>query len=123
MKHAPVVVAIALILAAGLAEKTGAAPLTGDWGFDAAGMDTSIRPGDDFFKYANGGWDARTPIPADRTGYELDYVLADQAEQRVRGILEGPPAPGADGAKISRRLRSVHGPDAGRRPGRRADRA
>ena len=44
-------------------------------------MDTSVKPGDDFFKYANGGWDVRTPIPADRTGYGLDYVLADQAEQ------------------------------------------
>jgi len=105
MKHAPVVAAMALILAAGLSSNTGAAPaagapVTGDWGFDAAGMDTSVRAGDDFFKYSNGGWDVRTPIPADRTGYGLDYVLADQAELRVRAILEGAPAPGADGAKI-----------------------
>jgi putative endopeptidase len=105
MKHLPVAAALALIMAAGLASNTGAAPaaggpVTGDWGFDATGMDTSVRAGDDFFKYANGGWDVRTPIPADRTGYGLDYVLADQAELRVRGILEGAPAPGADGAKI-----------------------
>jgi putative endopeptidase len=100
MKHAPVVAAMALILAAGLASNTGAAPVTGDWGFDAAGMDTTVKPGDDFFKYANGGWDVRTPIPADRTGYGLDYVLADQAELRVRGILEATPDGGADAVKI-----------------------
>src|ERR1700679_38429 len=100
MKHVPVAAALALFMATGLASNTGAAPVTGDWGFDATGMDTSVRAGDDFIKYANGGWDVRTPIPADRTGYGLDYVLADQAEQRVRGILEAPPASGADGAKI-----------------------
>ena len=97
MKHAPMVAAAALILAAGLTSPAGAAPVTGTWGFDATGMDATVHPGDDFFKYANGGWDVRTPIPADRTGYGLDYVLADQAEQRVRAILEAPAAPGADG--------------------------
>jgi len=100
MKHAPMVAAAALILAAGLTSPAGAAPVTGTWGFDATGMDATVHPGDDFFKYANGGWDVRTPIPADRTGYGLDYVLADQAEQRVRAILEAPAAPGADGEKI-----------------------
>ena len=100
MKHAPTVAVLALILAAGLVSNTGAAPVTGDWGFDATGMDTSVRAGDDFFKYANGGWDTRTAIPADRTGYGLDYVLADQAELRVRGILEAEPNGGADAVKI-----------------------
>ena len=100
MKHAPTVAVLALILAAGLVSNTGAAPVTGDWGFDATGMDTSVRAGDDFFKYANGGWDVRTAIPADRTGYGLDYVLADQAELRVRGILEAEPNGGADAVKI-----------------------
>ena len=100
MKHAPLAAVLALILAAGLASNTGAAPATGDWGFDATGMDKSVPAGDDFFKYANGGWDVRTPIPADRTGYGLDYVLADQAELRVRGILEAQPDGGVDAAKI-----------------------
>ncbi len=90
---------MALIMAAGLASNAGAAPVTGSWGFDATGMDTSVKPGDDFFKYANGGWDVRTAIPADRTGYGLDYVLADQAEQRVRGIMEAKPD-GGDAVKI-----------------------
>ncbi len=77
-------------------------PQTGDWGFDATGMDTSAKPGDDFFKYVNGGWDARTEIPADRTGYGVDFVTADNAELHLRGILEAAPTPagGADAQKI-----------------------
>src|SRR4051812_13071144 len=31
-------------------------------GLDLAGMDRNIKPGDDFFAYANGGWMARTAI-------------------------------------------------------------
>ena len=79
-----------------------AKPQYGAWGFDATGMDTSAKPGDDFFKYANGGWDARTEIPADRTGYGVDFVTADNAELHLRGILEAAPTPagGADAQKI-----------------------
>jgi putative endopeptidase len=93
MKHARLtVLTLAAALAASVACLAVAAPVYGDWGFDAAGMDTAVQPGDDFFKYANGGWDARTAIPDDRTGYGVDYVLSDAAEQHVRGILEADPA-------------------------------
>jgi len=35
-------------------------------GLDLANIDTTVRPQDDFFKYANGGWLNRTTIPADQ---------------------------------------------------------
>ena len=35
-------------------------PQYGAFGFDETGMDKSIQPGDSFYKYANGAWDART---------------------------------------------------------------
>ena len=31
----------------------------GSWGVDLADQDRSVRPGDDFFRYQNGGWVAR----------------------------------------------------------------
>ena len=34
----------------------------GTWGVDLGARDTSVKPGDDFDKYANGGWFARTEI-------------------------------------------------------------
>jgi putative endopeptidase len=83
------------------------APVYGDWGFDAAGMDRSVAPGDDFFKFANGGWDAHTAIPADRTGYGVDYVLTDDAEARVRGILEADPTGGGPEAEDARKIHAA----------------
>ena len=35
----------------------------GAWGFDLDGADTSTKPGDDFFRYANGKWLDKTQIP------------------------------------------------------------
>jgi hypothetical protein len=47
-----------------------AAPATkaaiGSWGVDLAGLDRSVKPGDDFFRFAGGGWLKTTQIPADR---------------------------------------------------------
>jgi putative endopeptidase len=93
MQSKRLVLAAAIALAS-VSALVGAAvlhPVYGDWGFDAAGMDKQVQPGDDFFKYANGGWDQRTEIPADKTGWGVDYVLSDAAEAHVRGILEADP--------------------------------
>jgi len=38
-------------------------------GIDTAGMDTTVRPQDDFYRYANGGWLDSTEIPADEVGW------------------------------------------------------
>jgi putative endopeptidase len=57
-------------------------------GIDLAGMDTSVKPGDDFFRYANGTWLATTEIPPDRSTYGLDAGLTEQASRRTRELLE-----------------------------------
>ena len=91
------------LLSAAVATSAAAAdapkPRYGDWGFDAAGMDAKARPGDGFWRYANGGWDAATAIPADKTRYGVDHILSDGAETQVRAILEEPPA--AAGAQVA----------------------
>ena len=60
----------------------------GAWGFDLAGRDTTARPGDDFFAYANGGYLQRTEIPADLTWYGTVNILRDLSEARVHAMLE-----------------------------------
>src|SRR6476660_5421797 len=57
-------------------------------GVDLGNIDTSVRPQDDFFRYVNGGWLARTPIPADKASYSAFVELADKAEADVRAIIE-----------------------------------
>ncbi|WP_294352286.1 M13-type metalloendopeptidase [uncultured Sphingomonas sp.] len=61
----------------------------GPWGFDTAGMDRSIRPGDDWFNFVNGTWAKNTQIPADRSSYGAFAVLRDLSEQRLRTLLQG----------------------------------
>jgi putative endopeptidase len=64
------------------------APAIGTWGFDLSGMDRSVKPGDDFFRFANGAWYDRTEIPAERAAFGAFYELLDLSDTRVRTILE-----------------------------------
>ncbi len=68
------------------AKKDG--PQLGTYGFDTSGVDASIEPGDDFYSYANGAWEKRTEIPADKSNYGMFTALDDLSKDRVKGILE-----------------------------------
>src|ERR1700761_3600645 len=63
-------------------------PKYGPWGVDYASMDRSVKPGDDFFGYAEGTWLKTAPIAPDKTGAGYNYDLPDLAELDVRGIVE-----------------------------------
>ena len=60
----------------------------GAWGFDATGEDRSVKPGDDFFRFANGGWLDRTPIPADKNNVGLRALMTDLTEARLHALME-----------------------------------
>ncbi|MDE1985812.1 MAG: hypothetical protein KGL29_00495 [Alphaproteobacteria bacterium] len=61
----------------------------GAWGVDLSGMDTSVKPGDDFFDYANGKWFAGAVIPPDRTSTGSFQDLQILSEKRMRDIVDG----------------------------------
>jgi putative endopeptidase len=65
-----------------------ARPQYGTFGFDTAGMDNSVTPGDDFFDYANGTWVKNTPIPPDKARYGMFNVLDDLSKTRTRQIID-----------------------------------
>ncbi|HEX9689562.1 MAG TPA: peptidase M13, partial [Thermoanaerobaculia bacterium] len=54
-----------------------AAERYGKWGIDLDGMDRSVKPGDDFFRYVNGKWAATTQIPPDKTSFGAFAILRD----------------------------------------------
>ena len=56
--------------------------------FDKAGMDTTIHPGDNFFRYANGNWLKTTQIPDDQSGWGSFYTLYDNNLKKLRIILD-----------------------------------
>jgi putative endopeptidase len=66
--------------AAGSAVNTGAV--------DLAGMDRAVKPGDDFYGFANGTWVKTTEIPPDRSSYGPDAMLEEEATLRTRKLLE-----------------------------------
>jgi putative endopeptidase len=57
--------------------------------FDKTGMDTTVKPGDDFFMYANSKWVAKTQIPASESGWGSFYTLDDNNVKNLHQILEG----------------------------------
>ncbi len=63
-------------------------PTYGRFGFDEKGMDKSVRPGDDFYAFANGEWAKTTAIPADKSSYGAFDKLADLSRERTHTILE-----------------------------------
>jgi putative endopeptidase len=57
-------------------------------GFDPANFDTSVRPQDDFYQFANGTWLANTPIPGDRPSFGSFDDLRQQSEAALHALLE-----------------------------------
>jgi putative endopeptidase len=71
-----------------VAPPAAARPQIGSFGFDLAGMDRNVAPGDNFYRFANGTWARNTAIPPDRSNYGMFTVLDDLSTQRTREILE-----------------------------------
>lgn len=57
-------------------------------GIDRENFDPTIDPGDDFYRFVNGDWLARTEIPSDRSNYGAFTVLVEEAEENLRAIIE-----------------------------------
>ena len=51
-------------------------------------MDRSVKPGDDFFAYANGSWLKETEIPADRSSYGAGAIVDELTNQRVSDLIK-----------------------------------
>ena len=57
-------------------------------GIDLEYMDTSVKPGDDFYRYINGVWLRDTEISADQSNYGSFTALADEAEENLLTLIE-----------------------------------
>ena len=60
----------------------------GAFGLDLYSRDTSVHPGDDFFRHVNGTWYDEFEMPADRTRYGSFTLLREKSEQRVKFIID-----------------------------------
>ncbi|MEO6969124.1 MAG: M13 family metallopeptidase [Rhodanobacteraceae bacterium] len=74
-------------------------------GIDLAGIDHSVKPGDDFFVYTNGAWLKTAVIPPDRSSTGTFFKIFELTEQHtaelIRNAGKGDPAPGSNPRKIA----------------------
>jgi len=77
-------------------------------GIAVSNLDPSVKPGDDFYRYANGGWIARTPIPADRAGIGVFSVLADRSSKNVAAIIEEAAKSSAPAGSNARKIADLY---------------
>jgi len=75
-------------LGSGVTSAADTKPQYGDWGFDLAGTDNTTKPGDDFFRHANGAWLDKAQIPGDKPGISLRLAMTDTVEARLHDMME-----------------------------------
>jgi putative endopeptidase len=67
-------------------------------------MDTSVKPGDDFYAYANGGWMRANEIPADRSNIGGFWIASEQTDQNLEALIaeleDSEPEAGSDAARV-----------------------
>jgi putative endopeptidase len=109
-------VAVLAVLAVGLqamprARAAVAAPaaraLIGEWGVDLSSRDLTVKPGEDFFRYANGHWLDSNTIPPDRARWGSFDELQERALQQLRELLDALPSDAASGSN-ERKLRDFY---------------
>src|SRR5436190_8056449 len=109
MKLLLVLGATTLLVACGGGEQAAAPPAApkptfGSFGIDLAAMDTSVKPGDDFYRYVNGKWISTFTMPADKARYGVFDALRDKSEADVHALLDElaakPPAAGSVQQKV-----------------------
>ncbi len=61
---------------------------TQGYGIDLTAMDTTIRPQDDFYEYANRNWLKRTQIPASESKWGNFSVLLENNRKNLHSLLE-----------------------------------
>ncbi|HZH65427.1 MAG TPA: M13 family metallopeptidase [Flavisolibacter sp.] len=70
---------------------TAAVAFTGDKDpkfIDPANMDMSVKPGDNFYLYANGNWIKKNPVPASKTRWGSFDMLREESSQRLQTLLQ-----------------------------------
>jgi putative endopeptidase len=78
----------ALLVVAPLAMNSQNAPKQNSHGIALANMDASVKPGNDFYQFTNGGWITRMAIPRDRGRISVFTALDDLSNKRNVGLVE-----------------------------------
>jgi endothelin-converting enzyme/putative endopeptidase len=84
------------------------APAPQTHGIVIANMDRAVKPGDDFFHYANGDWIKRTEIPPDRSYVGTWDTLEDLSRKRTAGLIEEAAKANAPAGSNARKIADLY---------------
>src|SRR5580658_9432446 len=98
------VAAYALLVLAQLAAYAQTAPTPETHGIVVANMDRSVKPGDDFYRYANGDWLKRSEIPPDRSDTGVIDSLIDLSQKRIAALIEEASKANASAGSTTRKI-------------------
>ena len=87
MKKTLAAMMILCTVATGCSQKGNEPAETKTPAIDTANMDLSIKPGDDFFRYANNKWLQNNPIPEEYTSYGVFTELSQRNELQIQEII------------------------------------
>src|SRR5271166_4941197 len=104
----PNAAACAVLALAQLAAYSQDAPEPETHGIVVANMDRSVKPGDDFYRYANGDWIKRTEIPPDRSDIGVFDSLIDLSQKRIAGLIEEAAKANAPAGSNTRKIADLY---------------
>ena len=84
------------------------APAAVTHGIAVSDMDGSVKPGDDFFTYANGAWLSRTQIPPDRPALGVFSLLGDQSNKNTAALIAEAAKAKAPAGSDTRKIADVY---------------
>ena len=107
MRYAPGIVTLLTLVACSATREERAVPIVstpvgqpqiGTFGLDLSTHDPTVKPGDDFYRYADGRWLDSAQIPTDRTSWGTFMQLSDEADDKLRRIVEALPVDAPSGS-------------------------
>ena len=67
-------------------------------------MDPSVKPGEDFYRYANGSWLANSVIPAGQQSYDTRAMLKQKTREQVRDLIQHAAATHSEDGSIAQKV-------------------
>ena len=91
----------AALTALAFAPKTSDGPKPPKY-IDKANMDLSVKPGDNFYMYVNGGWIKNNPVPGSKTRWGSFDLLREESSKRMQTLLKDAVKKGATDARMQK---------------------
>lgn len=67
-------------------------------------MDRSVKPGDDFYRFANGGWLKTVAVPAGRANYGTSAMLIEKTGEQVQNLIQEAAAARAPKGSVTQKV-------------------